>query len=365
MTLTASIFIVIAISAERYKAICHPFSYRPALYKYALLVFLTTACLEIPRFFEFTLIDTGDMITYWTTDLMNNPIYISFTSYWDDLFATGIFPFVALVYFNVLIICQIRQSRQQENRFAGGRRDPNMTSLKVKTHNIGKEEVSVFIECQEPTNSPGSSQGSQANQILESSSPPNSKKSGNPELNRVDTKVITHPEVEVKVKDGFMGRRPSGKPGSLKLPRLHKIQKNTSSCEGSPHQGNVLSDKEIFRQRCDKSTALLISIVVIFVMCHIYRFIVQIMDITLSESVTEEQFMYCHQQGRAHVPLFLRLSLMLNHVFIVINSSINFVVYSLVGREFREKCKALFQYRVNTRSTNGFTEHTEAVHMNT
>ena len=57
MTLTASVFVVVAISAERYRAICHPLKYRPRYSRfYICLSLLTTFWLEFPRFFEFKLI---------------------------------------------------------------------------------------------------------------------------------------------------------------------------------------------------------------------------------------------------------------------------------------------------------------------
>ncbi len=68
MALTASIYMVVAISAERYKAICHPLVFRPSHLSYLLVVLVTTFCLEVPRFMEFDLVSRpNDTVTYWPT----------------------------------------------------------------------------------------------------------------------------------------------------------------------------------------------------------------------------------------------------------------------------------------------------------
>ena len=45
---------------------------------------------------------------YWTTDLMENPIYVQFNSYWIDIFATGLVPLLFLCYMNMKIFFRIK-----------------------------------------------------------------------------------------------------------------------------------------------------------------------------------------------------------------------------------------------------------------
>jgi hypothetical protein len=46
---TADIFMMVAVSAERYKAICQPFTPRQPYYMYLTFVAVTSFSLEFPR----------------------------------------------------------------------------------------------------------------------------------------------------------------------------------------------------------------------------------------------------------------------------------------------------------------------------
>ena len=51
-----------------------------------------------------------EVTQYWTTDLMENPIYVQFNSYWIDIFATGLVPLLFLCYMNMKIFFRIKVS---------------------------------------------------------------------------------------------------------------------------------------------------------------------------------------------------------------------------------------------------------------
>ncbi len=53
---------------------------------------------------------------------MMDPRYIKFSAYWDDILATGLVPFAALLFFNSMIYLKISRSKQHEYRFVGVRR---------------------------------------------------------------------------------------------------------------------------------------------------------------------------------------------------------------------------------------------------
>ncbi|TRY78397.1 hypothetical protein TCAL_08983 [Tigriopus californicus] len=281
MTLTASIFMVVAISAERYKAICHPLKYRPAYTKYIWFVMVTTVCLEIPRFFEFKLISLPDFtITYWTTALMDNETYIQFTSYWDDIITTGLLPFSGLIFFNSSIYLKIRKSFFQKYCFV----DKNF----INNRNLRGEFESVNPGCQK----------SRVSEVLAE-----------------------------KVQDVCQNT----------IPQTKGISKKDQG-ESRRH----------FKRRKEKTVVLLISIVLVFVLCHVFRLIVQIYEISLSSQVTEGHYLHCHSQDRYHVPVILRFLLIVSHVFIIINSSVNFILYCLVAKDFRKRFFLMFHCRQPT-----------------
>ena len=92
---------------------------RQAYYKYILIVLALSFSLEFPRFFEMKL--TANGTKYWTTHLMENPYYVRFKSYWDELFATGFVPLFTLCYMNLCIFYKIKDSSHYALRFVSNR----------------------------------------------------------------------------------------------------------------------------------------------------------------------------------------------------------------------------------------------------
>ena len=87
---TADIFMTIAVSVERYKAICKPLTPRHPVYLYLIFVGIISVTLEVPRFFEFEL--NPNKTDYWTTFLYEETIYIRVSSVWND---------ILVIFFNV------------------------------------------------------------------------------------------------------------------------------------------------------------------------------------------------------------------------------------------------------------------------
>ena len=101
-----AIYMAVAVSTKRYRAVCHPLMWRHAYYKYLIVVIFLSVTIEFPRFFEMKL--NKDKSQYWTTDLMENPDYVQFNSYWNDIIVTGLLPLVLLCYMNLRVFVKIK-----------------------------------------------------------------------------------------------------------------------------------------------------------------------------------------------------------------------------------------------------------------
>ena len=49
----------------------------------------------------------NDAPEYWTTPIIEDPSYIRFSSYWDDLFTTGFLPLAISMFFNLRIYLKV------------------------------------------------------------------------------------------------------------------------------------------------------------------------------------------------------------------------------------------------------------------
>ena len=95
------------------------FSHRQAPFKFILLVAFVSFGLETPRFFQFQVVTFDNFTDFETTALMEDPVYIQFSSYWDELLTTGAVPLIALIFFNLRMILKIRESSRFSHRFVG------------------------------------------------------------------------------------------------------------------------------------------------------------------------------------------------------------------------------------------------------
>ena len=97
-----------------------------------------------------------------------------------------------------------------------------------------------------------------------------------------------------------------------------------------------------FQKRREKSTIILVLIVVIFIACHSYRLALRVYEFANPKSNTMEHYQHCSNQGRYHVPVVFYVLVNIHHLFLVLNSSTNFIIYCCVGVDFRKKVVKLF-----------------------
>ena len=113
VTLCASVYMMLAITVERYLAVCKPLTYRNMnsttsstrrVAYYVVPVAAASLCLNIPKFLEVRAHD-GDNVTasVQVTEMRLNPTYIFYytiSQIFHPTLTTGILPMAALIYMN-------------------------------------------------------------------------------------------------------------------------------------------------------------------------------------------------------------------------------------------------------------------------
>ncbi len=84
------------------------------------------------------------------------------------------------------------------------------------------------------------------------------------------------------------------------------------------------------------------GIVVVFCLCHFFRLFLQLDSIFNPSIMGGRHYEYCRQRGLFASPFSVWILTSCNQLSLVVNSSINFVVYCFVGRSFRKTLFGLF-----------------------
>ena len=107
---------------------------------------------------------------------------------------------------------------------------------------------------------------------------------------------------------------------------------------GSIRNKNPLSKgQRKLKKRHEKSVIILILIVAVFVVCHSFRLGVQTYQTLHSYQSTKEHFIFCAQMDSLPYPVTFLILISFNNLFLVFNSSINFIIYCAVRKSFRER----------------------------
>ena len=111
-------FLIMSIATERFLVVCRPLLYRRHRLRCSSLIHLLTFILpgllcaiiiNVPKFFEVEHVFYEDKVDFKATALRMDEDYIYFYTHWTRLLATGIVPFLYLVFTNTIIIIQIRR----------------------------------------------------------------------------------------------------------------------------------------------------------------------------------------------------------------------------------------------------------------
>ena len=122
------------------------------------------------------------------------------------------------------------------------------------------------------------------------------------------------------------------------LHRMVAEEEDHLKTNGSIRNKNPLSKgQRKLKKRHEKSVIILILIVAVFVVCHSFRLGVQTYQTLHSYQSTKEHFIFCAQMDSLPYPVTFLILISFNNLFLVFNSSINFIIYCAVRKSFRER----------------------------
>lgn len=142
-----SVFTTLAVSLERYFAVCHPLWIRirrcpPAMY--IILVTVFAFAFNIPKFLEFEAIvsETGGTAVK-ATALRTDQHYIVYYNFLTKTVITELFPYVSLIFLNACIYREIRRSVKLQQSM----RCNQSQNEEIKSANVVVGVVALSIVC--------------------------------------------------------------------------------------------------------------------------------------------------------------------------------------------------------------------------
>ena len=148
---TANIFITVAISLDRYLAICQPLRYHAISWKLKhilLPIFIFSAIYNIPRYFELEWmnfsINEVPFMQVWPTKLRRNPTYIEWYTLWAHIIILGVIPMVLLMGLNLMTV---KEMTKYKGFCIGGKREDREREIQCNMAQINVVIVIIFIIC--------------------------------------------------------------------------------------------------------------------------------------------------------------------------------------------------------------------------
>ncbi|XP_059079572.1 uncharacterized protein LOC131877799 isoform X2 [Tigriopus californicus] len=312
ITLCASIYMVIGVAIERYLAVCFPHDYQSmstqknrALY-YILPAMFTALFINIPRFLETQSIertyfyeDCSDIqvIEVEPTELRLDRAYIIAYVNWIWCISTGILPFGALLLLNFKIFRGLKQVRRNLNRH----------------QRLAKREEE--LEEAEATNGVSKKATSPLNGDCESIPLVERNKVGS-----------NHLQAEAEAETVFTTTNGQVDPKSKEQLSFRKRAKTAA-------QRRLLSAAQ---SREANMAVILVSTVTMFLICLLPR-----MFIVVFEASTVNKALDCRDKGYLSIPLWFLYIPPIARFLQVLNASLNFPIFYIMGTAFRNALHGL------------------------
>lgn len=312
IALTGSIFMTVAIAFERYVAVHNPINYNRAMndaratrarvFRFVFPVIVASVLFSVPKFFESTVVHKYIPSTNETIAVLNytafrvHPTYARYVN-WSKLLVQGILPVTLLIFFNKKIYCDVKE-RQQRWRPIVQAYTPTILSEDSESH----------------MNASSSSHRRKRPTFASSVSTPLLENGG-----QVSSSLLNRPS-------GFCSSQ-----HELAVP-----SQNRSPSPSSIRPSSVV-DRNAKRRRVEDRLAILfMGIVAVFFICNLPRIFLHMYETSVMEKARE-----CSRLRQRSFPAWVWVMTSVSHLFLVINSSVNLLIYCLWNAQFRKVAKTM------------------------
>ncbi|XP_059082069.1 uncharacterized protein LOC131879707 [Tigriopus californicus] len=351
MTGTACVYMVVAVAAERYHAICHPLKYKPSPCTYIIMVLLIAFLVNVSKFFEFKLAtsekENSTELVYTTTELNEQASYVVFSSYHECLIGE-VLPLLALCILNFQISIKIWNSGKMNHRHLGPTKSDfhtedevisnyNSPSLHSSTKRPNGRQVILETSFRANGGQRVDLHRSQStfltprqSRTCRGATPVTCSHSTRP-LAGLEDSVSEH-QTNANGQAVPANSNPNPNPMAITGSHLTSISLH-SSCLFK--RKSIKSSEKRFQNRREKSIGILVCIITIFFACHLFQVGIQIFQICLPGHGLKDYYKECEQQKRSHVPAIIYTLGFTNRLLLVVNSSVNFLIYCIMAKRFR------------------------------
>lgn len=257
--------------------------------------------------------------TFVPTAIMSDERYIMFSRYWTEIFVTGVLPLLALVFLNYGIYTEIRNSakfRQNHDRCSGGpspNLNPSPTSKVEKTSKVQIRSTLNVKNYDLKTTTASTFELTSRNTTQKEQN--SEKKSGS--LTSIKSETI----VAITTRRG--GEADDDSSGQIRNSHITVVKTSTVRMM-TPANATTTSSSSMYersrKKSNDRSTQLLIGIVLVFLICHTVRLIIQIDAIIHPSTIGGRHYDHCKAKGQFHSPVAVWILTSFNVLCLVLNS---------------------------------------------